>query len=217
MAAVEPGADDQGGLAGPPRSLAFRPEIAPEQGARIRDLFPLLGQIEEAAVREAVVQIWVHAWRVGPWDDPAQVPFLADLPDWRLVDHVNAVSAGCDELARALGSTLGVRYRRDLLLAAALLHDVAKLVEHQGSEAGLLKTPIGRALHHATIGAQWALEAGLSPLIAQAIFSHSPIVNAPPATPEAHLVRDVDTLVTEAQRQASGGSLPAPGRDRAPN
>ncbi|HVB77979.1 MAG TPA: HD domain-containing protein [Candidatus Nitrosotalea sp.] len=216
MSAIEAGADEQGGLAGPPRPLAFRAEMAADEDARIRALFPLLGQIEEAGVREAVVQIWAHAWRVGPWDDPAQVPFLADLPDWRLVDHVNAVSAGCDELARALSSTLGVVYRRDLLLAAALLHDVAKLVEHQGSAAGLQKTPIGRAVHHATIGAQWALEAGLSPLIAQAIFCHSPIVNAPPATPEAHLVRDVDTLVTEAQRQASAGGLPAPGRARGP-
>jgi len=198
---------------GPPRRLAFQAQASQGQRERIAELLPLVQELADADLREAVVQIWAHAWRISHWRDPADVPFLPDLAQWRLVDHVNSVALGCDQLAASCRQALGLTFDRDLLLASALLHDVAKLVELEPGPEGAVESEVGRAVHHATVGAQWALEAGLPWAMAQAIFTHTPVVSTAPCSPEGLMVHDVDHLVTRATRMAA--AAPSPGDRKA--
>jgi putative nucleotidyltransferase with HDIG domain len=179
--------------------------------ARVRELLPELARIESPQWRDIVVGLWVHAWRRSAWDDPADVYFtIGRLPDardpykerWNQVEHTRAVIALIDAMLPVFERHVGARYDHDVLYASALLHDVAKLVEFGPGSDGPAKTPAA-VVHHAAVGAQWALEAGLPPAVAHAIVAHSPSTSASPETPEALAVKLADQTVTDVNRMTT--------------
>jgi putative nucleotidyltransferase with HDIG domain len=154
-------------------------------------------------VRDTVARIWAHAWRISAWRDPADSYSIAYLPRWNLVAHTRGVVHASRSAAEALSTYSRLSLDDELLVSIALLHDVAKLVEWDPGADVPVKSRVGRAVHHATMGAQWALEAGLPEAVAQAIFAHTPQVSATPATIEGRVVELIDQTLAQASYLAS--------------
>jgi putative nucleotidyltransferase with HDIG domain len=194
------------------RPLGFDPDVSPEDLERIRELMPELELIEDERQRDLVARIWAHSWRVSNWADPSDAYMtIGRLPEdrdpylerWNQVEHTRAVVGLAGSMLPTIEAHVGCPVDRQVAIVAALLHDVAKLIEiGPGGASGPVKTPLA-VLHHAAIGAQWALEAGFDPAVAHAIVAHSPSVSAEPSTPEALLVKVADQVITDFNRMAT--------------
>lgn len=170
--------------------------------AHVESCFPELDAIEDATLREQVLAAWslaaadagVTDLRTVPWLPPVQREL--SIEDESLVDHVRDVTA----CARALSATL--RERRDtavdgdLLVAAALAHDVSKLAEFDGDD----RTPVGDLLGHPYYGVHLVARAGLPVECAHVVLSHTPRTPVEPAFLEAELVRRADEAAANAIR-----------------
>jgi hypothetical protein len=205
MGATRDGGDD--------RPLAFDPDVSAADLERIHEVLPELELIEDPRRRDLVARVWAHSWRVSAWEDPTDAFMtISRLPEghdpyqgrWNQIEHTRGVVAMLDDMLPTIERSVGCPVYRQQAIVGALLHDVAKLPEFApGGADGPVKTPVGAVLHHAAIGAQWALEAGFEPAIAHAIVAHSPSVSAEPSTPEALLVKVADQVVTDFNRMAT--------------
>jgi putative nucleotidyltransferase with HDIG domain len=211
-------------LVGEPRPLAFDPRMTDEERARLVELLPELEWIGDERLRELTLQLWAHAWRCSPWADPTDCYTLSrsdvgsNQARWNFVAHTRVVTQTSYTLAVGLRDLGELPFDMDLLVAVGLLHDVGKLVEFEPGPDSAVRSELGQTVHHATIGAQWALEAGLSPLLAQAIFAHTPVVKTESTTPEGVLLSMIDhtsSVVTQkidgAQRAARAAAAAGEG------
>jgi putative nucleotidyltransferase with HDIG domain len=211
-------------LVGEPRPLAFDPRMTDEERARLVELLPELEWIGDERLRELTLQLWAHAWRCSPWADPTDCYTLSrsdvgsNQARWNFVAHTRVVTQTSYTLAVGLRDLGELPFDMDLLVAVGLLHDVGKLVEFEPGPESAVRSELGQTVHHATIGAQWALEAGLSPLLAQAIFAHTPVVKTESTTPEGVLLSMIDhtsSVVTQkidgAQRAARAAAAAGEG------
>jgi putative nucleotidyltransferase with HDIG domain len=195
------------------RPLAFDPDVRAADLERIQEVLPEIALIEDPRRRDLVARLWAHSWRVSDWADPTDAYMtISRLPEghdpykprWNQIEHTRAVVAMLDDMLPTIERSVGCPVDRQVALVGALLHDVAKLPEFApGGDDGPVETPVGAVLHHAAIGAQWALEAGFEPAVAHAIVAHSPSVSAEPSTPEALLVKVADQVVTDFNRMAT--------------
>lgn len=187
--------------------------IDPADIARIQELLPEIRLIEDPGLAEIVTRLWVHSWRCSSWGDPAEAFMtVGGLPDqrdsfkerWNQIAHTRAVVELAQGMLPTFERHVGAKVDHETLVVAILLHDVAKLVEcESGPDGAPVKTSVGRVLHHATVGAQWALEAGLSPAIAHAIAVHTPTAIGKPETAEALVLQLADQVVTDVNRQTT--------------
>jgi putative nucleotidyltransferase with HDIG domain len=167
--------------------------------------FPELDRIESDALREGVLEAWSEAMAENgltdldalPWFPPAQRDL--DLPEERLVPHVRDVTRGALALAETLTERRDVELSLDILLAGALLHDISKLYEFDGTEP----TEIEDLLGHPHYGVAVVSAAGLGPEIAHIVLSHTRRTAVEPATIEAELVRRADEAAAAAIRAQS--------------
>ncbi|MFB6281096.1 MAG: HD domain-containing protein [Haloferacaceae archaeon] len=167
----------------------------------VREAFPAIDRIADDDLRAGVVDAWTTAldetgWTLAeaPWSPPVQDAL--DLPDERLVDHVNDVVAGAEALADRLEDRRPAAISRDLLLAAALVHDVSKLYEFDRDG----RTRVYDLFGHPYYGIVPAAQAGLPPEVVHVVLSHTSLTGAEPATLEAELVRRADEAAGAAIR-----------------
>jgi 3'-5' exoribonuclease len=117
-----------------------------------------------------------------------------------LIEHTVAVSRSCAQLCETY-----LMADRDVLLTAALLHDIG-VVDELEFTAGIRETTPGRLLGHSVLGCQRVheaaratrLAAGTLVRIEHAILAHHVVGGTsgttPPSTPEAALLRQADCL-----------------------
>jgi len=174
--------------------------------AQVREAFPAVDDIQDDGLREGVLQAWVTAMAENGIEDLAALPWLPpeqarlDLPDERLVPHVNGVVDGA--LAEAevlLAHRDDVDLSLDLLLAGALVHDVSKCYEFDGEE----ETDVGRLLGHPHFGVHVAAAAGLPVEVQHVVLAHSHRTAVEPTTLEAEIVAAVDRVAARAIRMQS--------------
>ncbi|PSP72046.1 metal-dependent phosphohydrolase [Halobacteriales archaeon QS_3_64_16] len=164
--------------------------------------FPELICIESDALREGVLDAWSKAMAENgltdldslPWFPPAQRNL--DLPDEYLVPHVRDVTRGALALAETLTERRDLDISLDTLLAGALLHDISKLYEFDGTEP----TEIENLLGHPHYGVAVVAATGLGPEIAHVVLSHTRRTAIEPATIEAELVHRADEAAAAAIR-----------------
>jgi putative nucleotidyltransferase with HDIG domain len=197
------------------RAIAFNVAAEPDAAdiERVGEVLPELLLIEDAEARDLVARIWVHSWRCSDWVDPTDAFMtIGGLPEkrdpfkerWNQVAHTRAVVELAEGMVPTFERHVGCKVDRETLIVSILLHDVAKLIEYAPDQNGLpVKTPVGRVVHHATVGAQWALEAGFPPAVAHAIVAHSPSTSAKPETTEALVLKLADQVVTDINRMTT--------------
>ncbi len=158
----------------------------------VRELFPELDLIGDEQLRDAVVAVWEELWDQSPYVRLADVPTSTKIL-YPQVKHCQGIVKGALALADVWEQVHGTVLDRDVLVAAALLMDVSKLVETElDLDARPVATAIGRALPHAVYGAHVALAHGVPLAVVHVMAAHSPNGGKSPGSLEAHLLDWVD-------------------------
>lgn len=106
-------------------------------------------------------------------------------------------------LAETLIERRAAEIDMDTLVTGALVHDVSKLYEFDGTDA----TPVGALLGHPYYGVHVVARAGLPTEIAHIVLSHTQRTNVEPATLEAEIVRRADEAAAAAIRMEAVSDL----------
>jgi len=167
---------------------------------KIRELFPELSEIADDALRDKVVAAYKAALERGGWrpEDMARMPFtlLLEPCPASFVEHTRAVTRCAVAAAAVMAETYGSRLNinGDHLLAAALLHDVGKLLEYREEDGKFVKSELGRMLRHPFAGAALCYEFGLPPAVAHVVATHAREGDGARATPEAIIIHHADLI-----------------------
>jgi hypothetical protein len=174
-------------------------DVSESEASRLTTWLPELEFVPDGVARDRCLRVWAGGLRAGGWVDPTIAPTLFGVPvstNANLARHTGRVIEACLGVANALNR--GTPIDVGVLLEAAALHDVAKLVEYEPTASGFALSEIGRSVHHAAIGASWAIAAGSPVGVVQAIYSHTPQVRAVPKTVEAIILFAVDQVDADA-------------------
>ena len=175
----------------------------------VRAAFPEVDAIEDDDLRAGVVDAWTTAIEENGVDDLAAVPWLPPvqrelgLDDEYLTDHVRDVTACALGLAETLSERREVELSLDTVVAGALVHDVSKLAEFEGTD----DTEVYDLLGHPYYGVHAVARAGLPVEIAHIVLSHTSRTAVEPATVEAELVRRADEAAAAAIRSRAVDDL----------
>jgi hypothetical protein len=172
---------------------------------RVRELLPELQQIGDEGLRDAVTEIWLQAWTESGWEDMAAVPknpsatkAAASVDDaWTLITHTRVVAQVAAASADIVAKLHGTAYDLDTVIALALLHDVSKLLEYEGTETSVAKSRFGELIQHGVYGAFLAWQQNLPVELVHGIIAHTPSSRSAPKTQEALIVRYADFISTD--------------------
>ena len=156
---------------------------------KLLQILPEIDWIEDADLREKVVETWIDGLGRGGWqpEDVDRMPFtLAKKVTSSFAKHVRSVTRICAFVADTFDEIYGgvdLKLDKDLLLAGALLHDVGKLVEMEEVDGTFRKSPAGKLVRHAFSGVALADAHGLPAEVQHMIGTHSkeggPFVRTP--------------------------------------
>lgn len=183
-----------------------------EHATQVREAFPTLGRIESTALREPVVEAWVLGLERGGWSHVEAIPYAWNIDEVSTVEHVRGVAEIADAAAGIQRDLHGAEVDRDVVLAAALLHDVGKCYEYVAYVNDELVDPdpayADPAIPHALAGYALAHEVGC-PIAVQRAIPHV-IGEVPERTIEAELVKSANAISSNAIIQSTMGmTLPA--------
>lgn len=173
----------------------------------ILQIFPELAWIKDQDMVEKVKRIWLRAWRESTWESPEDCPLNPELPMCSLIEHVRYVTQGVRALAEVRESQYGEKLNMDLLITAALLHDVSKLLEFESVDGETRWSLIGERLQHAFYSAVFALDEGMPLDLVHIILTHSSHSKKYPQTREGVLLYYVDFSDADIARLSAGKPL----------
>jgi putative nucleotidyltransferase with HDIG domain len=174
-----------------------------------------LREISDDDLRARVVATWVRAMRVsGTADLASGIPPLkklakrAEVKPGLGLEHVRAVTRFAIAIADAQPQAHGLRPDRDVVVAAALLHDVGKLLEQASPDRHPLA---GTMIRHAVSGVHLAMLEDVPAAVMHAIAYHASEGHRVPRSLECHIVHVADELAVDAlERRELGESGPGP-------
>ena len=165
-------------------------------------LWPELEWIQNEDLREKTAKTWELALErsVLTPEDLKRIPFtLLCGPDLKVtfMDHKRSVV----HIAKDAGNTVNAMYHgelpvnMDVLIAGAILADVAKLLEYVLDENGkAIQGTYGKYIRHPFSGVSIAEEGGVPPEVCHIIATHAGEGNMVKRTTEAYLVHHADFM-----------------------
>ena len=180
----------------------------PDYDGQVRGAFPELDDIEDGDLREGVVEAWTLGLERGGWRHVEDIPYAWNIHEVSNVEHVRGVTRIARETAREQREFHGADPDLDVVLAAALLHDVGKCYEYVDHvDDDLLAEPdptyATEEVPHSLSGYALAHEAGC-PLAVQRAIPHF-IGEVPARTLEAELVKSANSASSNAITQSTMG------------
>lgn len=182
-----------------------------------------LERIEDATLREQVVDTWLLGCTEGSFDELADLhamPFslLTDCRGLSFIEHTIAVTEGAVALAltqqKAYG-TMPYVVDMDRLLAGGLLHDVGKLLEIEpDGQGGYRKSYTGACARHPISGAMLAARVGLPWAVVNCIGAHAKEGDGRPQTLETVLIHQADFATFNPLVMLTKGLLIVPQGDQ---
>lgn len=164
----------------------------------VMDSFPRIREIGDARLREQVCRAWLAAWQASDYarlEDVSQWEPAREALGISNVDHTNGVVECALAIAASLELSQPLRIDRDILIAAAVLHDLDKIRLFRAADA--CPTEMGRRLGHVVAGVHLALAAEVPLSVVHAVASHSPTYSTVvPQTPEAMILKQADHIFT---------------------
>ena len=175
---------------------------------QVREAVPELAEIGAESLRESVVEAWVRGLERGGWRDIEDVPYAWNIHEVSNVEHVRGVATIALDIAERQRSVHGADPDEDIVVAAALLHDVGKCYEYVDHvDDDLLAEPnptyAGEEVPHSLSGYALAHEVGC-PLAVQRAIPHF-IGEVPARTLEAELVKSANSASSNAITQSAMG------------
>jgi len=179
-----------------------------QASATVLETFPELTGIEDDQLREAVVGIWLEVLAESAWERIEDVPKnpLKFPDDRNLVKHTRSVTRMALAIAEIAHEMHGLAYDRDLLIAAANLHDVSKMVEFT-PETESRVSRFGHLIQHGVYGAHKALAKGLPIDVVHNILVHTGGSRYLPQTWEALIVHYADFVDSDGLALDAGSPL----------
>lgn len=168
----------------------------------VLQLWPELEWIQDKDLREKTAKTWELALErsVLTIDDLNRIPFtLLCGPDLKVtfMDHKRSVV----HIARDAGKTINAMYHgelpvnMDVVVAGAILADVAKLLEYVLDENGTaIQGTYGKYLRHPFSGVSIAEECGVPAEVCHIIATHAGEGNMVKRTTEAYIVHHCDFM-----------------------
>jgi putative nucleotidyltransferase with HDIG domain len=180
----------------------------PDHRDQVIEAFPELAEIESAALREKVIDAWVLGLERGGWRHIDDIPYAWNIHEITNVEHVRGVTRIALDAARQQRDFHGADPDIDVIVAAALLHDVGKAYEYVDHvDEDLLDDPVpeyaGDVVPHSLSGYALAHEVGC-PIAVQRALPHF-IGEIPTRTLEAELVKSANSASSNAITQAAMG------------
>ena len=173
-------------------------------------IFPEVSGIADPEIRAQVVRCWARAIEALPetgFRTLEEVPFSPDIPECTLPQHIRWVLAAALHMAESAEKAMGMKVNRDLLAAAALLHDLGKAFEYGRSEGKHGKTEIGKKFMHGFWGAHVALSEGVSRELGHLISTHTHVSPVHAQTIEGVILHYADYAHADLLRVRKGMSL----------
>ena len=168
-----------------------------EERKYIEALFPRIKNINDDDLRNKVINVWLKAWKMSDYkriEDHSAWPPARDRLQLSNVEHTNQVVECVLTVANIIERTQKVKIDLDILIAAAILHDVDKIILFHESNGKL--TPFGKLLTHTHLGSFLALEEKLPSEVIHAMSAHSQTFSKEiPRTPEALIISKLDSLM----------------------
>jgi putative nucleotidyltransferase with HDIG domain len=146
----------------------------------VRKSLPEVDQINDASLREKVIEVHARALAETPYERIEDIP-ASGVPESPLMtrgtqaDHYRGTATMALGLARGLEDVMGsIGIDYDLLLAAALVHDVGKAYEFAHWERWKQnRSKTGSpSLRHPVYGVHLAIEVGLPEEIVHCVAAH---------------------------------------------
>jgi hypothetical protein len=169
-------------------------ETSAKKAIDVLAMFPEVGEIRDAKLRRAVIEIWEELWEMSEWTDIATVPTAPEIP-YPTLPHNQCVMAMALAVADAFEKHHGVKVNRDYLIAEAALQDASKVVEFAPNAEGKVEaTQRGKSYPHAFWVAHLAVQKGLPDEICHVLLTHTPQAPKFPTTLEGKILYYVDQL-----------------------
>jgi putative nucleotidyltransferase with HDIG domain len=181
---------------------------APDYRRQVTDAFPELDEIADDELREQVIEAWTLALDRGGWRDVEDIPYAWNIHEVSNVEHVRGVARIARDSAAEAASFHDAEPDADVVLAAALLHDVGKCYEYvEHVDDGALADPdpeyASGVVPHSLSGYALAHEVGC-PLAVQRAIPHY-IGEIPDRTLEAEIIKSANAVSSNAITQATMG------------
>lgn len=159
-----------------------------------------LDRISDPELRNAVVSTWSSALRRGGHQRISDVPQSKGIPDRGLREHINEVTRLALIILDVAETQYGINANRDVVVAAAILHDVDKSFIQGWVGGGMVDylPPYGID-DHGSAGAQLAIDEGIPPEVAALVRDHAPFNYAGhlPGTVEGTIIHYADLLAAD--------------------
>jgi putative nucleotidyltransferase with HDIG domain len=185
--------------------------------AEIAEIFPAVGEIGDVELRSKVVAIWTEIASEMLWEDLLKVPrSIKALPDRSLVSHIHGVTQTAIAICEIARSLHGVRYDRDLLVGACLLHDASRPIEYEPDpdsphQPGQLPrgrmSATGKALQHAVYAAHKCMEKKLPLALTNLVITHTHASNVRATSWEGAALFYADYADTDADLSIAGKQM----------
>ncbi len=189
--------------AGPAEEPLPEPAASPDLTRQVRQLWPELEWIQDAALREKTLRTWVHAFELSPLvpDDLNNIPFTLLVPDCpttfmehkRCVVHIARRSA--EAMREFMGKALPIDM--DTVIAGAILADVGKVLEYEKVGGRSRQSQRGELLRHPFTGVAVAMECGVPDAVCHIIAAHAAEGGHVKRTTEAWIVHHADFMAFE--------------------
>jgi len=182
-----------------------------------RQLFPEVDLIQDAALRQGVIDIWMELAAETSWERFEDIPKnLTSEKHMTLIGHISGVTKQAISMADISEKVHGVTVDRDLLIAACLLHDISKPLESEhdpggppsgGSVPPARKTEFGAKIQHGVYGAHkiWAKNLPRATELAHLVITHTRASNTRSMSYEAALLFYADWVDSDAGIVKGGG------------
>jgi len=171
--------------------------------AAVEKLWPEIAWIQDATLRESVLQTWVRAFEASPLapEDLERIPFTLLVPNCpatfmehkRCVVHIARRSA--EAMQEFLGRALPIDL--DVVIAGAILADVGKLLEYEKVGGKAEQSERGKYLRHPFTGVHLALACGVPDSVCHIIAAHAAEGDLVRRSTEAFIVHHADFMSYE--------------------
>jgi len=169
----------------------------------VERLWPEIGWIEHAELREKVTQVWITALdrSVLTAEDLVRIPFTLLAKDCTVsfMAHKRSVVHICREAALKMKEFYGdaLPIDMDTLIAGAILIDVGKLLEYELREGKAVVGKMGSYLRHPFSGVGLAMEHGLPDEVCHMIATHAKEGNLGRRSVESQIAHHADFMTFE--------------------
>lgn len=176
----------------------------------INSFFPQLAEVKDRRLAEAASEIWVEAFENSSWDDIEDAQFATRAPGVALIKHTESVVANAVMIAKNTMEKYGYTINMDVLILAAILHDVCKLEEMDMAEGGKgtsRKSSVGAIYQHGFLSGYYTQKYGFPKEVTALVVAHSGQSKVIPRSIEGMILYYVDMMDADIHFVQAGTTL----------